>query len=67
MMEVMKEKMNKYLQEIQKNTNMQSSLKRKKISLNDKQENTNKQVNEINKTVQDMEVKIDTIKKKETE
>ena len=69
MIEPFKEKMDKSLKEIQESTVKQTEVSKEEANefLKDIQENTINQVKEINKTVQELKVKIEAIKKTQPE
>ena len=65
MIEDFKQDINNFLQKIQENIGKQvEALKEEtRKSLKELQENTNKQAKELNKTIQDLKMEIETIKK----
>jgi uncharacterized protein YlxW (UPF0749 family) len=69
MIEILKKNLNKFLKEIQDNTDKQLEALKEETqkSLKELQENTKKQVKELNKTIQDLKMEIETIKKSQME
>ena len=69
MMEDFKKERNNFLKEIQENTGKQlEALKEEsQKSLKELQKNTTKQVKELNKTIQDLKMEVETIKKSQRE
>ena len=68
--EELKKDINNSLKEIQENTGKQVELKeeiQKKMFLKEIQENTIKQVKGLNKTIQDLKMEIETVKKSQME
>lgn len=62
MIEVLKEEINKYLNKVQK-----KKLKEVSKSPKEVKENTNKKLAEMNKTVQDLKMEIESIRRTQTE
>jgi uncharacterized protein YukE len=69
MIEDFKEHINNSLKEIQENTGnyVEAHKEETRESLKEKQENTAKQVKKLNKTIQDIKMEIETIKKSQRE
>jgi chromosome segregation ATPase len=69
MMEDFKKEINNSLKEIQENTGKQleASKEETQKSLKELQENNTKQVKELNKTIQDLKMEVETIKKSQRE